>query len=812
MAMPVDAALPELFEALRARHRAVLTAPPGSGKTTRIPLSLTEWQEGVILMLEPRRLAARAAARFMAFQLGERTGESVGYRVRLDSKVSQKTRVEIVTEGILTRRLVTDPELSGVSCVIFDEFHERTLQADTGLALCLEVQESLRPDLDILVMSATLDAAALAKWLDCPVVRAEGRNFPVDIRYLPCPADRDLLTHTAWAVRRALAEEKGSLLVFLPGRKELRRVAEALEPLPRGVALHLLHGDLSAEEQDRAIAPAPPGQRKVVLATALAETSLTIEGVRLVIDAGLARISRFSPATKMSALITERVAKDCADQRAGRAGRREPGLCWRLWHEGDLLRPCRRPEILEADLTPFLLDILSWGSDPISLRMLTPPPAASLELALQTLLALSAVENASGRLRLTPHGRALARIPLHPRLAQMTLLAGEDAPLAATLAAIIEERTLGVGCDIRPRLAAQKRDTRLRRSAEQILALAKGGKLCTLPEITQREAKAGALLSLAWPERLAQKRSRGSFRLASGRGAELPQEDPLADEDFLAIAAMDGGSAGTGRIFLAAPILKEELEELHKERLCHEELVCWEERMEAVLARQRVRLGALLLEDAPLPHPKEESVRAAVLEGIRRLGLECLPWTRELRDWQARVLLLRGLEGEPWPDVGDEALLKALSATEGNWLLPWLSGVSRRAQFSGIDLGAALRALLPWQLARRLEIEAPTHFIVPSGSSVRINYITEGGPSLAVKLQEMFGQPTSPAVCHGRCPLALHLLSPAGRPLQITRDLAGFWKNGYAAVRAEMRGRYPKHPWPEDPLTAVPTRKTKNSL
>ena len=814
MSMPVDAALPELLEALRLRHRAVLTAPPGSGKTTRVPVALMEHAPGTILMLEPRRLAARSAARFMAAQRGEKTGATIGYRVRLDSMVSRDTRVEIVTEGVLTRRLIADPELSGVSCVIFDEFHERSLQADTGLALCLEVQQALRPDLDILVMSATLDAGALAAWLDCPVVRAEGRSFPVDMRYLPCPLPGrpELLNHTAASVRRALAEETGSILVFLPGQGEIRRVAEALGSLPPGVALHPLYGDLSPEEQDRAIAPAAPGERKVVLATSIAETSLTIEGIRMVIDAGLSRTARFSPATGMSALVTERVTLDCADQRAGRAGRLEPGVCWRLWHEGESLLPSRRPEILEADLAPFLLDILSWGSMPQNMPFLTPPPEASLAAALQTLKLLGAVEESAGRPRLTPHGTVLARAPLHPRLAHMVAEAGEDAPLAAALAAVAETRVPGTGCDIRPRLAALKRDSRLRRSAEQILALIRGGRPRALPDLSGREEESGALLSLAWPDRIAQQRSRGSFRLASGRGAELPPEDALAGEAFLAVAALDGGASGTGRIHLAAPLGVQDLERLHGSRLRREEVVTWDERTESVLARRRVMLDALILEDQPLPHASAEGMLSAVLDGIRRLGAACLPWTEELRQWQARVLLLRSLEGDAWPDVSDAALMEALKEPEDNWLAPWLNGVSRRSQFSSLPLAAALHALLPHALARRLDSEAPTHLTVPSGSSVRIDYTTEGGPSLAVKLQEMFGQPVSPTLCRGRCPLTLHLLSPAGRPLQITRDLAGFWKNGYAAVRAEMRGRYPKHPWPEDPVSAIPTRKTRQAL
>ena len=828
MNMPVESSFPELLAALQSHGRALLTAPPGSGKTTRVPLFLMERMEGTILMLEPRRLAARSAARYMAASLGEQPGQRVGYRVRLESRVSRETRVEIITEGILTRRLIADPELSGVSCVIFDEFHERSLQADTGLALCLEAQQALRPDLKLLVMSATLEADSIADFLaPCPVVRAEGRSYPVALRYAPSPSAggigtfegrQALLSHCAATVRHALNEEGGSALVFLPGQAEIRKVAELLDgSLPAGTSLHPLYGDLSAAEQDAAIAPAAPGRRKVVLATSIAETSLTIEGVRIVVDSGLSRTARFSPATGMSALVTERVTQDAADQRAGRAGRIEAGTCWRLWHEGETLLPSRRPEIMEADLAPFLLDVLAWGSLPGELPFLTPAPEASVSQALQTLRLLGAVREKNGRPQLTPHGEKLARLPLHPRLAHIVLAAEDHAPLAAAVAALTEERSSGPGCDLRPRLGELRRNARLRRSAEQIYALAAREKHFPLDEALRDEASAGAVLSLAWPERIAQKRERGSFRLASGRGAILPPDDPLADAPFLAIAAMDGGSTGTGRIHLAAPLSRDDIDALHAGRIRQENAVLWDPRSEAVLARRRVMLDALILDDAPLSGRDlpAEAVRDAVREGVASLGLACLPWTEELRQWQARVLLMRRMEGEgsEWPDVSDAALLAALRGDAADcWLAPWLDGVTRRAQFSRIELDKALHALLPYASARRLEREAPTRLSVPSGSEVRVDYLPEGGPVLAVKLQEMFGQQESPAVCGGRCPVVVHLLSPAGRPLQVTRDLAGFWRSGYAAVRAEMRGRYPKHPWPEDPLTAPATKKTNKAL
>ncbi|MCH5277695.1 MAG: ATP-dependent helicase HrpB [Desulfovibrionaceae bacterium] len=825
--LPVDKVLPDLVAALRANTRALLTAPPGSGKTTRVPPALAAagplaWGKGKVLVLEPRRLTARAAARWTARLLDGEVGGKAGYSVRLESRVSSRTVVEFVTEGVLTRRLLADPGLSGVACVIFDEFHERSLQADLGLALCLEAQELLRPDLRLLIMSATLDAAPLLALLgNCPVLRSEGRLWPVDLRYLPPPPGagnpglQDPVPAVTRAARLALAEERGSLLVFLPGAGEIRRAAEALAGLPPGVCVHPLYGDLPAAAQDAAIAPAPPGQRKIVLATSIAESSLTIEGVRVVIDAGLTRTMRFDPATDLDGLVTGRVTRDRADQRAGRAGRTEPGVCFRLWDEREKLPDHARPEMLDADLAPLVLAALSWGTPPEHLAWLTPPPDAALARARRTLELLGALRHAGpdrGTSTLTPLGEALARLPLHPRLGRMLLKAGEHAALAAAVAAIVSGRDplrgQRAGVDLRWRIDCLRADHgRLRRSAEQIYAAAGYRPPLRLPDRADDD-RTGSLIGLAWPERLAQRRARGSFRLASGRGVNIPPDDPLADEPWLAVAALD---AATGRVFLAAPVRREDLERDHGPRILREETLRWDPREQAVLARRRTRLDALILDDAPLP-PREysenyaDAVLSAVLEGVRSLGLMCLPWTEDLRQWQARVLFLRGLEPERgWPDVSDAALLDGL---EG-WLPPWLRGISRRAQFGGLDLGRALNSLLPAPLPRRLAEQAPGRLPLPSGSSAAVDYTAQGGPVLAVKLQEMFGQAETPRIAGGRVPLTLHLLSPAGRPLQVTRDLAGFWRGGYPAVRAEMRGRYPRHPWPDDPLTAAPTGRTK---
>ena len=938
---PVDAVMPELGRALAGHGRAILTASPGSGKTTRVPLALLgllpDFENqvpplpGTILVLEPRRLAARAAARYMARLLGEEAGNRVGYRVRLESRVSAHTRVELLTEGMFTRRLLADPELSGVSCVIFDEFHERGLQADLGLALCLESAEAFRPDLRLLVMSATLETGELSRFLgECPVIEAKGRNWPVHVRHAgreltvsPASSLEEAAGKTALAVRETLRDEQGSVLVFLPGRAEIRRTAELLENLPEDTALYPLYGDLPPREQDAALAPAPPGRRKVVLATDLAQTSLTIEGVRIVIDAGLSRGPRFEPATGLSRLVTTRLTRDAADQRTGRAGRLEPGLCLRLWPEQDPLLPQVRPEILTADLAPLCLDALAWGSEPAALPWLTPPPQAALRTAADTLLALGAAREAGrGTVReaarpsfgsglvITPHGKKLARLPLHPRLAHMVLRAGEldtgaanpndcpndcpdDGPdggpasypdsssavssaacpascpascLASCLAALVEERdplhdTAGErSADIRLRLPLMRwpENKRLWNAAAQIHRLS-GLKTPFTPPGPDAETLSGMLLSLAWPERIAQRRETGSFRLASGRGAELPAHDPLASEPWLAVANLGGGV--NRRVRLAAPVALDDLLRLHGENTRLEEEVYWDARSETVVRRSVRRLGALILEEKPLSAfartPENSNaaghdgrIQKALLRGIVSLGLQSLPWTDELRQLQARVLMLRELEQREnngatvWPDISDAALLAGLAkgaaeappeeapemmdgktdeeaagkpaeTPESVWLSPWLDGVNRRAQLDAVDLGAALRSLLPWPLPERLEQEAPERVRLPSGSSARVDYLPAlrgEPPVLAVKLQEMFGQTDTPKVAGGRIAVMLHLLSPAGRPLQVTGDLRHFWAHAYKQVRAEMRGRYPRHPWPEDPLSAQPTGKTKKRL
>ncbi|MCQ2444746.1 MAG: ATP-dependent helicase HrpB, partial [Mailhella sp.] len=654
MTMPVDESIPQLLDALAADHRAVLTAPPGSGKTTRVPLHLMRHIRGTILMLEPRRIAARSAARYMASELGEKPGGRIGYRVRLESRVGRDTRVEIITEGILTRRLVDDPGLEGVGCVIFDEFHERSLHADTGLALCLEVQQALRPDLDILVMSATIDSDATASYMSpCRVIRAEGRMWPVDIRYDPLPGGnaaapnrrRELCRHMAAVIRKALSVESGSLLAFLPGRAEIRMTAEELGAMPPSTDLFPLYGELSPAEQDAAIAPAAPGRRKVVLATSIAETSLTIEGIRIVVDSGLTRTSRVSAATGMSALVTENATQDAADQRAGRAGRLEPGVCIRIWPEGLPLLPSRRPEIAEADLAPFLLDMLAWGADPAGMDFMTPPPAPSLKRAEALLTDLGAVRTEGSIRSLTPLGRAMASMPMHPRLARMVLAAEGHGHLAAAIAALAEERPASRCCDMRTLLPELGRNSRLSAAAAQIYGLAEYPGRFSLREAMLDEASAGALISLAWPDRIARKRSRGKFLLASGRGAEMAEDDALAGEELLAVAAMDGGASGSGRIFLAAPLSSEELEELHG-RGTEADTVEWDPRTEAVSARHTRSLGAIVLEEHPLSGGRAPAgaILSAVLQGIGDLGLDCLPWTQGLRRWQARTALLRPLE------------------------------------------------------------------------------------------------------------------------------------------------------------------------
>lgn len=815
--LPIADVLPALRDALAAGTAAVVQAPPGAGKTTAVPLALLDapWLAGrKIILLEPRRLAARMAARRMASLLGEPVGRTVGYRIRQERKVSADTRIEVVTEGILTRQLQGDPELAGVGCVIFDEFHERSLHADLGLALCLEVRAALRDDLRVLVMSATLDAAPVAELMGgAPVITSEGRAFPVETRFMEPRANARLEDTMASAIRTALAEETGSLLCFLPGDGEIRRVAERLDGLGPGIDLAPLYGALPPEAQDQAIRPAPAGRRKVVLATAIAETSLTIDGIRVVIDGGLARRAAFDLRSGMTRLVTERVTRAGADQRRGRAGRLMPGVCYRLWPEAEdrALLPAPPPEIRTADLAPLLLDLAAWGADPAALPWLDAPPPAALAQAGELLSRLGAVDAAG---RITPHGRAMAELPLHPRLSHMILAAREHdlGGLACDVAALLSERD--------PVRAARDADLRLRLD---ILHGARGDGLSLdrgalararqdaadwrrrlgLPAAAS-SAGAGACLALAYPDRVGRRRAQGGYTLSGGRGAVLAEGDPLAAADFLTVGDLDG-AAQNGRIYLAAPLTQAEIETLFADTLTEGEVVRWDDRTETVVARRQRRLGACVLEDKPLPAPDPARLAEGLIDGIRRTGLHVLPWDKRSDQLRARIAFLRAAEGAPWPDVSDAALLAGLE----DWLAPYLSGMSRLAALRKLDMAEVLKALLPWDLQQRLEREAPTHFQVPTGSRIALDYSTGETPVLAVRLQEMFGCTEHPTIAGGRVPLVVHLLSPAHRPVQVTKDLPGFWTSSYAAVKADMKGRYPKHPWPDDPLSAAPTTRAK---
>jgi len=819
MPLPIDAILPDLLTALRDHSAVVLQAPPGAGKTTRVPLALLDqpWLAGRrIVMLEPRRLAARAAARFMSAQLGETVGQTVGYRMRMDTKVSRATRIEVVTEGVLTRLLQDDPALSDYACVIFDEFHERSLNADLGLALAIESQQALRDDLRLLVMSATLDGEPIARLLGgAPLITSEGRSFPVTVRYAP-PGRTPWEPHLVQVVRRALAEESGSVLVFLPGGAEIRRLARALQPLlPNDAFLAPLYGEMAQGEQDAAIAPAPPGRRKVVLATSIAETSLTIEGVRVVVDAGLQRRPEFDPVTGLTRLVTVRVSQAAAEQRKGRAGRLEPGVCYRLWAEEEhgRLAAFTVPEILEADLADLVLELARWGAlSPDGLAWLDAPPAPAWQQARELLRKLGALD-ADGRI--TDHGRELHGLPLHPRLAHM-LLKGQAlgwSRLACELAALLSERDVLIGArhsDVHARIAALRGDGggaadrgRLSRVRETARALRERVKDSPQPE---RSDSAGILLGAAYPERIAQRRPGKTprFLLANGRGALLAEDDPLRESPFIVAAELDGDPR-EARVFLAASLSREAIDRHFAAGISDGEFVGWDDASDAVQARRQRRYGALVLDDAPLASVGPELLTAGIMEGIRRRGLAVLPWSDTLRQWQARVMLLRRIEGDSWPAVDDEALLASLP----QWFAPYAQGIGRLAHLRSFPLKDALASLLSYEQQRQLEAAAPTHYQVPSGSRIAIDYLAEGGPVLAVKLQEMFGEQDTPRVAHGKVPLTLHLLSPAQRPVQVTQDLAGFWRSGYFEVRKDLRGRYPRHPWPDDPLAAEPTRRAK---
>jgi ATP-dependent helicase HrpB len=805
--LPVDEVLPQLREALTLRNEAVLVAPPGAGKTTRVPPGLLgeAWAwGGKITLLSPRRIAARAATARMAAERGERVGETIGYRVRLDSRVGPRTRIEVVTEGVFTRMILDDPELKGVAAVLFDEFHERSLEGDLGLALARDVQAGLRPDLKLVVMSATLDAARVSRLLgDAPVIVSEGRMFPVSHVYRPRDPRAPLEREVSSAVRAALAAETGSALVFLPGVREIERTAEALraEVHDPNVDIRPLYGAMSPADQDAAISPAPAGRRKVVLATSIAETSLTIEGVRIVVDAGLARRPRFEPALGLSRLETVRASQAAITQRAGRAGRLEPGVCWRLWSEGETraLPAFERPEILDADLAGLVLDLAAWGvGDPASLAWLDPPPKPAWSEALTLLKRLGALDEAG---RLTDHGAVVARLPLPPRLAHMVVKAGEDGLLAARIAVLLSEQGLGGrDPDLRARLHrfANERGQR----AEAALALADriarggGGQSSRVDE-----ERAGPILALAYPDRVGKARGAGAYTMANGRAATLDAASPMAREHYLVIADI-AGAAGRAQVLLGAPISLAEIEAMFAASIETRAAVSVDEVTGAVRGRRVRALGRIVLSETPLERLTGADLQQALLDAVRDGGLQLLEWDGAARQTRARAAFMRAIEGEVWPDWSDEALMAVLDS----WLTPALDGVTRLRE---VDVARALLNALSYEQRRRLDEAAPARFETPAGSSLGIDYEAEGGPALDVRLQELFGQDKHPALAGGRIPLALRLLSPARRPVQTTKDLPGFWRGSYAAVRTEMRGRYPKHPWPEDPVTALPTRRAK---
>ncbi|MFO1377122.1 MAG: ATP-dependent helicase HrpB [Steroidobacteraceae bacterium] len=829
--LPIAPLLPRIATTLTHERNAVIEAPPGAGKSTGVPLVLRDapWlEERKVLVLEPRRLAARAVATRMASLLAEPVGRTVGYRTRLDTRVGRETRIEVVTEGILTRMLQSDPALEGVGVVIFDEFHERSLHADLGLAFCLDTQANLREDLRLLVMSATLDGAAVAQLLGgATVLRAEGRSFPVDTHHLGRASPETLVRDVTNAVHRACSEASGDLLVFLPGAPEIRRVQRALaEERPvAGARVLPLYGDLAPAEQDAALTPDAGGARRIILSTSIAETSLTLEGIHVVVDAGFTRRARFDPVSGMSRLETTRVSRAAADQRRGRAGRLGPGHCYRLWREEDERSMAAQmpPEILDADLAPLALELACWGAlDATGLRLLDAPPAATFAQARELLVELGAL---AGDGRITAHGRAMAGLGAHPRLAHL-LIQGQrrgSGALAADIAAVLSERDLlrGPGAardvDLRLRLDALRTghcaiaDASVDRGARERMRRAAGRwrqQLGIAADAAADSGEAGALLALAYPDRIG--RARGADRrylLSGGRGAVIAEPQLVSQSEFIVAAELDAG-AREARVFLAAPVSREVLERGFADRIRRETRIEWDSREQAVLAMESERLGALVLAERRLPDPDPARVVAALVAGIRELGLGALPWTAAATALLQRLVFARRVEPDAspaWPDPGETALLDSL---EG-WLAPWLDGLTRREHLARLDLVAALRARLDPAQGRRLDGLAPSHIEVPSGSRIAIDYTDPAAPSLAVRLQEVFGLLETPRIGGGRVPLTLTLLSPAQRPVQVTRDLRSFWERGYAEVRRELKGRYPKHYWPDDPFTATATRRVR---
>ncbi|WP_373232592.1 ATP-dependent helicase HrpB [Cohnella sp.] len=822
--LPIESVLSDLKHTMSKSLNAVLIAAPGAGKTTRVPLALLDepWlAKQKIIMLEPRRLAARSSAKYMANTLGESVGETVGYRVKLDTKAGPRTRIEVVTEGVLTRMLQADPALEGVGLVIFDEFHERSLQADLGLALCIQTQAILRDDLRLLVMSATLDAMPVADILGgAPIVRSEGRSFPVETIYRPRASSMYIEDAVVQATQDALRSHEGDLLVFLPGIGEIRAVETKLREKLGDSSIRLcpLHGSLSAEAQDQALSLLPSGQRKVVLATSVAETSLTVEGITVVIDSGLMRVSRFSPRTGMSRLETVSVSVASADQRRGRAGRLMPGTCYRLWslEEQRGLAARSTPEILEADLAPLLLELSLWGvRDPAGLEWLDVPPLPALQQASDLLIQLGALDK-SGNF-VTAYGKRMSELGKHPRIAHMLLraMAIGLGGLGCELAVLLGERDIlrhgrsAPSADMRVRIEALRGggsysvDEGARRRLLEEAARLKRELGIPAAQENMDLGDCGLLLAFAYPDRIGLQRENGKFLLSGGRGAELAKDQPLSREQWLVAADVDDTGADS-RIRLAAPVTLESITVHLQEEIAVDNLIYWDRESHFVRGRVRKKLGALLLEESPLNRPPADSVLGVLLEGIRTEGLELLPWTRAARQLQERAVFVRHYD-ESWPDISDEALLDSLEV----WLTGYVEGMRGRSDLQRLNLREILESKLTWEQRRELDISAPTHWTVPSGSRIPIDYSDINAPSLAVRLQELFGLPESPRIAGGRVTLTLHLLSPAQRPVQVTRDLANFWSNTYFEVRKDLKGRYPKHYWPDNPLEAEATRRAK---